>query len=92
MPKLFFKYKNRSQKLGDNRLELRESVVALNIGQWMIQFVNKRGKHIESELTELWKAIKMSGIPVTRGSEEKEFQESQRSQGVKETMADLIQE
>ena len=32
----------------------------------------------------------MSGIPVTRASEEKEFQESQRSQGVKETMADLI--
>lgn len=34
----------------------------------------------------------MSGIPVTRASEEKEFQESQRSQGVKETMADLIYE
>lgn len=35
-------------------------------------------------------AIKMPGIPVTRASEKKGCQGSQRSHSVKETMADFI--
>lgn len=37
-----------------------------------------------------WNAIKMPDIPVTRASEKKECQGSQRSHSVKETMVDFI--